>query len=76
MQVVQSMRALHALGRLPLASEHTNALHVASRRGVIPLAGGTRTPLRQFHKCSWRRLRLARSARRSSERASCIIKAA
>jgi hypothetical protein len=72
----QGMPVFHALQRLLDISEHTNAIHITTRRDVITLVDGAHTPLRQFHKCNWRRLRLASSARRSSERASCIMMAA
>jgi hypothetical protein len=76
MILFQGMPVFHALQRLPVISEHTNAIHIVSRCGVLTLAEGAHTPLHQFHKCNWRRLRLASSARRSSERASCIMMAA
>jgi hypothetical protein len=76
LMLFQGMPVFHALQQLLVIAEHTNAIHIVSRRDVIPLVEGAHTPLRQFHKCNWRRWRLASSARRSSERASCIILAA
>jgi hypothetical protein len=76
MILFESMPVFPALQRLPFISEHTNAIPIVSRRGVITLVDGAHIPLHQFHKCNWRRVRLASSARRSSERASCIMMAA
>ena len=52
MILFQGMPVFHALQRLLVISEHTNAIHLVFRRGVITLVDGEYTTLHQFHKCN------------------------